>query len=255
LKEKIELNSNAVFLRKRFGVDSTSPIEIMPLVHAAKNITLVFHPFTNEVSGMSYQISKNQKLIAINSTMSYGRQRFTIAHELYHLNFQENFKFIICGKNLWEQADDEEKNADAFASFFLAPFDALRIFINDGIYQGGEPRIFTVEDIVKIEQYFGMSRQATLYRLCSENFIKWDQINEFKNNVIGSARKLGYDDQLYRPTPAQYQIITTGSYLELLSQLDKKGILSKGKVDEYLLDAYREDIVYNIGNGGEIIDD
>ena len=255
MKEKIELNSNAIFLRKRFGVESTSPIEIMPLVHAAKNITLVFHPFTNEVSGMSYQISKNQKLIAINSTMSYGRQRFTIAHELYHLNFQENFEFIICGKNLWNQVDDEEKNADAFASFFLAPFDALRIFINDEIYQGGEPRILSVEDIVKIEQYFGMSRQATLYRLRSENYVQWDQLDELKSNVIGSARRFGYDDQIYRPTPAEFQIITTGSYLELLGQLFEKGTISKGKYEEYLLDAYREDIVYNLGSGGEILDD
>jgi len=131
LRDRIELNSYAVLLRTKLGEDLHSPIDIFALISGLRNMTLVFYPMSEQISGMCIRINETDSLIAINSTSTYGRQRFTAAHELYHLNFQLNFKNVVCAKDLEGPKEEEEKNADAFASYFLAPYDSLNIFIKE----------------------------------------------------------------------------------------------------------------------------
>lgn len=249
MKEKIELNSGAVRLRKKFGEDDSSPIDIFALINSLDKMTLVFHPMSAHMSGMSVRIGEDA-LIAVNSTRTYGRQRFTAAHELYHLYVQKTLKTQICGIEIGNEKDVEEKNADAFASYFLAPYDALNIFVTERLGKTQNDRL-TIIDIVKIEQYFQMSRQATLNRLVDENYLPKTAIDQFKINVKQSAMILGYDDALYSPTPEEKQYRTMGSYIELVEKVKQKGIISQGKFEELLLEAYRSDIVYNLNVEGE----
>ena len=44
MKEKIELNSEAITLRKEFGEDANSPIDIFSLIHNNDDLTIVFYP-------------------------------------------------------------------------------------------------------------------------------------------------------------------------------------------------------------------
>ena len=253
LKEKIELNSNALWLRKQLGEDPSSPIDIFSLVNTLPNLTLVFYPMSERLSGMCVRTGID-RLIAINSSLSYGRQRFSAAHELYHLYFQTNLKSVVCGREIGGVKDNDEKNADAFASLFLAPYDALIDFIEKERAKKEESAL-TLEIIIRIEQHFGMSRQATLYRLLGEEYISSDFADTLKTNVIQSARKLGFDDRLYIPTPSDKQYLTTGSYIELVEKLKEKDVISRGKYEELLLDAYRSDIVYNLNvEVGEKVD-
>lgn len=244
MKEKIELNSNAIYLRKQFNENLLSPIDVFSIINSIENFTLVFYPMSDRISGISIRINGGDCLIAINSTLTYGRQRFTAAHELYHLFFQTNFTNVICAKDFEGVKDSEEKNADMFASYFLAPYDAMKIFITNSLRKDGS--YLEADDIVRIEQHFGMSRQATLFRLQIEGYITSDFANMLKANVIQSARKLGFDDRLYTLTPADKQYLTTGSYISMVEQLKEKDKISTGKYEELLLEAYRSDIVYNI---------
>jgi hypothetical protein len=205
--------------------------------------TLVFYPMSDHISGMCIRIDSHDSLIAINSRLTYGRQRFTAAHELYHLYFQENFQNVVCPKNLEGKKDPEERNADTFASFFLAPYDALKIYISEKLQKN--PGQIEAADVVKIEQHFRISRQATLIRLQIEKFISADFANSLKTHVISLAIKLGYDDRLYLPAPEEKQFFTTGDYIHLAEKLKEKDTISHGKYEEYLLDAFRSDIVYN----------
>lgn len=249
MKEKIELNSNAITLRNKLGEDPFSPINVFSIISNIDCFTLVFYPMSEKISGMCVRINEQDRLIAINSTMSYGRQRFTAAHELYHLYFQENFISVICPKDIETSRDVEEKNADVFASYFLAPYDALKMFIRNGLLRENKP--LNDSDVVKIEQYFGMSRQATLIRLQAEGYISTELSNSMKTNIIQSAKKLGYDNKLYVPTPVERQQFTLGSYILMVEILKEKGIISEGKFEEYLLDSFRSDIVYNLDDQGE----
>lgn len=254
MKEKITLNSNALHLRKRLGEDPYSPIDIFSIINNQKGISLVYFPMSEKISGMSGRIDNEDAYIAINSKHSYGRQRFTLAHELYHLNFQENFTNVICGIDFDGIKDEEEKNADAFASYFLAPYDAIRQFISEEI--GNTPYSqLAISNVIRIEQHFGMSRLATIFRLKLEGYEFQEKPEAMKTDVIISARRHGYDDRLYTPTPKAKQYLTTGNYITLAEKLKEKGIISKGKYEEVLLEAYRSDIVYNQPSEGEKIYD
>lgn len=250
MKEKIVLNSYALKLRKELGEDDASPVDVFSLVCGIPNLTVVKYPMTDRVSGLCIKVDKDDSLIAINSTLTNGRQRFTLSHELYHLRFQEGFKSVVCGKEIGSMRDEEERNADNFASFFLAPYDALKWFIEKELEDG----VCSVKDIVRIEQHFQMSRQATLNRLMWEGFIKPEFAEPLKNHVRLSALNLGYSEDLYIPSTPEKQYLTTGKYIELVSTLMEKGIITEGKRAELLLDAYRSDIVFSNGNNGEIYD-
>lgn len=254
MKPKTELIYQANELRKRFGEDLSSPIDVFAILQSQEALTLVFYPFSSHISGMCIRTRSGDQLVAINSTRTVGRQRFTAAHELYHLFVQDEITTVICGTDIGAGKDDEEKNADTFASYFLAPNDALRSFIEKNLLKGAR-RSITLEDVVRIEQYFRMSRQATLYRLVGEGWITLDFANTLKQEIIASARRLGFGDELYSSTPDSRQYLTTGSYIELAEQLNESGVISNGKYEELLLDAYRADIVYNLeAEGRELYD-
>lgn len=241
MKEKIELNSEAVNLRKQFGEDSNSPIDIFSLIHNNDDLTIVFYPMSSQLSGICIR-DGNNKIIGVNSTATYGRQRFTIAHELYHLFFHEDFKSIACFTDLEMNKDPKEKEADMFASYFLAPYEALSYFIKGKL--GKEKQEFNIEDVVKIEQNFGISRRAILWRLVNDGYLSPTKADTMKTGIIVSARKLGYDDELYTPTPEDKRYATFGRYIKLAEKLKEKDAISHGKYEEILLNGFRSDIVY-----------
>lgn len=250
MKPKTELSYRANELRKQFGEDVSSPIDIFALMQSQEHLTLVFYPFSNQISGMCVRTPGGEQLVAINSTRTLGRQRFTAAHELYHLFVQDEITTVICGNDIGVGRDEEEKNADCFASYFLAPNDALRSFIEKNLIKGAR-RSLTVEDVVRIEQQFRMSRQATLYRLVGDGWMSLDFANTLKSNIIDSARRAGFSDDLYIPRPVDRQYFTMGSYIQLAELLNEKDVISSGKYEELLLDAFRDDIVYNLAGEGQ----
>ncbi len=65
---------------------------------------------------------------------------------------------------------------------------------------------------------------------------------------------MGYDEKLYLPSPERLQKRTYGHYIKQVEELQQKDIVSSGKTDELLLDAYRDDIVFGEDIGGEVID-
>lgn len=241
MKEKIQINQDAISLRRHLGEDDGSPIDVFSLMSSIRDLTVVFHPMSDNISGMTVK-DDDVRLIAVNSNTSLGRQRFTAAHELCHLFFHDRFRAIVCAKDFSASRDVIEREADQFASYFLAPFGALRRFVQDEPGRAGEN--LTIEDVIRIEQFFGMSHQATLVRLRSEGLITQTEAEALETNVISVARRLGFSTELYRPTPGNDQYRTTGSYLRLADELREKGRISSGKYEELLLDAFRADIVY-----------
>ncbi|NMB96638.1 MAG: ImmA/IrrE family metallo-endopeptidase [Clostridiaceae bacterium] len=252
MKEKIELNSEAINLRKDFGEDANSPIDIFSLIHNNDDLTIVFYPMSSRVSGICIRDGKN-KIIGVNSTSTYGRQRFTIAHELYHLFFHEDFKRIVCSTDLEINKDPLEKEADMFASYFLAPYEALSYFIKNKLKK--EKHQLDIEDVVKIEQYYGMSRQAILWRLVNDGYISREKADTMKIGIIASARRLGYGDKLYTPTPEDKQYATFGKYIKLAETLKGQDVISQGKYEELLLNGFRSDIIYGLDTEEEEVYD
>lgn len=241
MKERIRINGDAISLRHALGEDAGSPVDVFALLSTLKDLTVVFEPMSDCISGMTAKYD-DINLIAINSNLSKGRQRFTAAHELCHLHFHDHFKTMICSKDLLGKKDDYEREADQFASFFLAPYEALFRFVQIDLDKAGKR--LSIEDVIRIEQYFGMSHQAALVRLQTDKFITESEALLLKKDVIKTARSLGFSTELYKPTPKDYQFMTTGSYVRLAEELRTKELISSGKYEELLLDAFRADIVY-----------
>lgn len=249
--DKLELNTKAQELRELLGEDANSPVDIFSLANHIDKLTLVFYPLGENISGMCVNDSEI-KLIAINSTMSYGRQRFSLAHELYHLYFDGGSGFNVCSKR-FESKSENEKCADLFATYFLAPYKSLRAEVRKVSCDS----LLSLPQVIALEQYFGMSHLAMLWRLVNEGYLSSDKIDDYNHGVISVSRKLGYDDKLYRPTPPELMKRTYGHYLKQVEEMKNRDLVSSGKIDELLLDAFREDIVFGLDGdvqGAEAID-
>ncbi len=246
MKKKIQINADAVELRKFFGEDVYSQVDIFSLLSSVEDITVVFYPMSNRVSGMCIRDEKN-KIIGINSKQTLGRQRFAAAHELCHLYYHNAITGMVCIKEENEKKIDPlEKEANLFASFFLAPYEALNSFIKKNVDKELE-----IKDIVKIEQFFNLSRQAILWRLIDDGYLAYDKADTMITGIASSAKKYGYSTELYFPPPEEKQYMTFGKYIKIAEELREKNLVSKGKHEELLLDAFRSDIVYGLDEAGE----
>ena len=104
----------------------------------------------------------------------------------------------------------------------------------------------TVEDVIKVEQYYGVSHKAMLYRLLNDGYIQNEQIKDMETGVIETAAKLGYDTTIYRPSPENKNKVVFGHYITASEKLLEIERISQGKYEGLLLDAFRDDIVYGI---------
>lgn len=249
--DKQDLWKKAVNLRKQLGEDMTSPIDIFTLAFSIDYLSIVYYPMGEHLSGMCIKDGKNC-VIAVNSSMTLGRQRFSMAHELYHLFYDEECLTTVCAKAIGE-GKEKEQDADQFASYLLMPPDALSEWIGR-IRKGGKGRLL-LKDIVSIEQHFQMSRHALLHRLVEEGELTDQEADAMRQNVTLSAVNLGYQDTLYKPIPKEKQYGTYGYYIQQADQAMELGLISNGKYEELLLDAFRDDLVYGEEfEGGEVFD-
>lgn len=252
--DRLDLWKKALSLRKQFGVDETSPIDIFANTYSIEHLSLVFYPMGERLSGMCVKGSGNN-VVAINSSMTTGRQRFSMAHELFHLFYDEEQLTAICAKKIGV-GSHKEMEADQFASYLLMPPNALSDLIQQirNIEKKPDYKLL-VKDIVRIEQHFKISRQAVLYRLIGENELTLHEAEPMRQNVILSANSMGYDDTLYKPTPTEKQYGTYGHYIQQVDKALEQGLISNGKYEELLLSAFRSDLVYgNDTEGGEVLD-
>ena len=239
-----KLMAQATVLRKQLGEDDSSPIDIFSLVQGVEGLTLVYYPMGEKLSGMCIKSQKGNNLIAINSAMTIGRQRFSLAHELYHLYF-DSCMMSVCGKRL-NYGKEVERSADMFASYFLMP--------ESGIESNAAQ--LTLDDVIRIEQYFGISHQAAVYRLMHTSYLSDEEGTRLLNmSVRRRAETLGYSPALYLPLPAERQYMTYGHYVKQAEKLIESELISYGKYEELLLDAFRADLVYGDDEeAGDVID-
>jgi Zn-dependent peptidase ImmA (M78 family)/DNA-binding XRE family transcriptional regulator len=144
-----------------------SPIkEIVPLLE--KN-GVIIHFFdydfissqNKNFDGVSFYVS-GVPVILINKKIQNARKVFTIAHELGHLIMHNHNDFIISNDR------DLEKEANVFASEFIAPKLALR----------GEFSRLTLEKLFDLKAYWKISIGALLYKasimsLTKDQYRRW----------------------------------------------------------------------------------
>ena len=224
-----EIELKAIDFRQHNGYSSTEPVHLKSLL-LKKNILSVFRPLSHDFSGMAIKIGNN-RFMMVNSQQRQGKQHFTIAHELYHLCIQDNFASQQCKTGRFDTKDVEEYRADLFAAFFLLPSEGIKKMIPaEELRRNSE---VSIQTILKIEQFYSVSRTALLYRLKSLGFIDSATYDRYSRDVIKSAVSFGYPVALYEKAAEQSVI---GDYGVLAQQLFSSGEISESHFYE-LMDA------------------
>jgi len=220
LKERyIEFRANK--FREDHGLTPTEPVDVYKLL-SKLNVVTVFKSMSDSFSGMAVK-TDTARFMMVNCNDIIARQHFTIGHELYHLYIQENFSNRMCLVGTFDKKDREEYHADWFASYLLMP--EVGIFEMLPREEIGINKI-NLNTIVKMEQYFGVSRLALLNRLMFIDLITKEKKEELRTigGIKKSALLMGYDELLYESGNANKVI---GDYGEQAKRLYDRDLVSE----------------------------
>lgn len=217
----LAIKKEASEFRITLGFGNTEPIQLKSLLMRL-NVITVFKELSDTFSGMAIRAGDFRFMI-INSNHSIGRQNFSICHELYHLYVDGNFLPHHCNSGLFDKNKKQEYNADIFASYFLMPDDGITRLIPQEELVAKDK--ITIETILRIEQSFGCSRSALLFRLKELGIISAVGYDHFKQNVKLLARQYGYPTELYEPGNKNLVI---GDYAAVARHLYDAGKISEG---------------------------
>lgn len=213
------LERQAAEFRQKIGLSDTEAVKLKSLL-LKLDILTVFSPLSEGFSGMSLR-SNRRRFMLVNCNHSKCRQHFTIAHELYHLYFDNTGSSY--NVSLGNKKADIEKKADAFAQRFLMPAAGIRVMIPEQELLRGEISLST---ILRIGQYFSVSNKATLNRLFDLKLISPAQKEKYEHIAVKkTAMEYGYSPALYEPGNTDLVI---GDFGSKARQLFEKGKISEG---------------------------
>lgn len=220
----LEAERLAEMFRAKTGVNLSEPIGAKTLLRKLK-ITTMYRPLSENSYGISCKSKSGRMFMMVNSNSTRGRQHFTIAHELYHLFYDESPVPHMCRETISEV----ERNANLFASALLLPREGLLSMLSPKEVSN---RGIDLSTILKMEQLFEVSRINLLVRLKECNLISKAQFEEIKSiPVKKSAMEYGYDLSLYNPGNEGVVISDFGEKARILFE---RGKISEGHYLELL---------------------
>ncbi len=236
MKSDIQLNAEAVKVRSMFGYDNRQPIAVTNALLNCPEYTLIRMVFTADISGMSI-LEADSKIIAVNTAMSLGRQRFSAAHELYHIEVEQICTGTICTSGYDDKKSESEMEADKFASYFLMPYDGLEWYI-------GQQRVerWDEEQVFLLSQYYRMSFMAVIVRLYQEKRITRDEYEILKCVDVQRALKTisVAEPELYQPGEGLRQYMVDGQYIQLMELLKDTEALSESRYGQFAREAFMD---------------
>jgi len=230
----------AIDTRNELGINLSEPIDvdILKVLRKKEKISIIVTELKGNISGFFLR-KEDICLIVINSSRSFGHQRFTAAHEYYHFKYDKGMNGKICTINKYNDDYENEMEANYFASHFLMPDESLKYHVDKRIKEDK----LNIRDLIYLENYLMVSHALMLVRLKLINIISEKEIELMKNGIIYKASKLGYDTALYKNTKEK-GTIKYSNYAELAEELLEKGSISYGKYEELLIDGKFEDILF-----------
>lgn len=222
----------AAQFRQRNGLTAVEPVDLNKLL-VKLEVIAVFRNCSGSFSGMALK-SGDHRFMLVNTSDILARQNFTVGHELYHLFIQEGFTNQICKVGNFDKKDVEEYNADWFASYLLMPEGGINQMIPAEELVHGE---ITLGTVVRLEQYFSVSRSAILNRLRFMGLIKKDQMENYrkKGEIVRSALMMGYTDELYT-SGNQHAGKVIGNYGEKAKRLFDNELISETDYHHLMLE-------------------
>lgn len=208
-------------------ISNSEPINMKTALRQL-NIMTVFKPLSDNIWGLSLMTSdRKHRFMLVNSNVTRGGQHFTIAHELYHLYFDENPQPHFYNPLFTEPV---ERSANMFASALLMPKEGLLMNISLEELKKKEVGIDTV---IRLEQLYGVSHKTMVVRLQELHLIN-HEIADFLMNlsITKEAALRGFDDKLYKKGDGERLII--GDFGSKARKLFEEEKISEGHYMELL---------------------
>lgn len=164
--------------------DDPLPNNFESLVEDLSGLSIAFEPLGEQVAGL-YACVHSSAIALIDSSVPFGRQRFTVAHELCHFLLRDTDSLIV-DERLTGRSN-AERRANAFAAHFLMPKKSIRRYLRNR-----EP---DDEVVIELVHTFGVSLQAMLWHLFNLNLIsksKMKRIQEIGPKTL--SVRYGYGD-------------------------------------------------------------
>lgn len=166
--EKIVINSiedietASQELRKNWEIGMNPVSNVIEMLED-KGVKIVEIDADQSFDGLATWV-ENFPVIVVNQNIDIVRKRFTVIHELAHLllSFHENLN----DKSI-------EKLCHNFAGAFLLPEASLKNFL------GAKRSHISIQELIEIKEYFGISIQAVIYRLLNLNIISEATLKSF----------------------------------------------------------------------------
>jgi Zn-dependent peptidase ImmA (M78 family) len=215
--KKYEIERRALELRNKIGISNFFHEDVLRDRLEEAGYFLFYYPFgEKKFSGASYK-QTNIRVIIVNSSYPLGRQNFTLAHELGHIELHKDNLIDLNGLS-----KEEEREADIFASHFVMPRDEV-------LSIGSLPHdsIWTVFDVMMLSQKFRVSYEAAFNR-AREIFGKRIVPEALRSIRVGeTAKAFGFSLELYIPTEESY--MSENLYVDRILRAYKDQKISMGK--------------------------
>ena len=183
---------------------------------------------TDELSGFSTYF-EGQFIVYLNSNFTLGHERYTGAHELYHLIY--NADILRKEKILLDDQKHKEEDvkADVFASEFLMPED----YVKEVFYKivNVDKNSILPRHIIRMHNYFKVSYKAMLKRLIQLNLCSIDKYEELVDicslenteQLQSLTRREGYSIDLIT---SSREIYVPKEYIEFIKTNYERGNIS-----------------------------
>jgi len=147
--------------RAKLGLGLEAPLaDIVEVVEDLASVPVTVLGLPLGIAGLQGG-KQGRHFVFLNGTQAVSRQRFTLAHELGHIemghggsvDYEEN----VLGSS---RRAPREAQADGFAAEFMAPLDGVGTWLN--LMHSPD---LSLETVVRLASYFHVSAKTALYRL------------------------------------------------------------------------------------------
>ena len=195
-------------------------LSLVSILENEYNLPIFYLPLPEGASAISL-ITDDNAAICVNSNDAPWRQRFDIAHELFHIIYKKSIS-DKCGEN---ETNLFEKCANAFASAILLPKSAL----DKEIDVRREKEKIGIATLIAMACDFGVSLSALLWRLVNIRRLKKD----LAEKILGSEGIKEYDKNLRKKERRDIPHISQ-KYVCMVFEAVNQGVMSQMRAAEYL---------------------
>jgi Zn-dependent peptidase ImmA (M78 family) len=152
-------------------VDNPTKMELADLIEESFGIDVVVRELSCD--GLAWS-DTTSRLIVVGTCTTPTRQRFSIAHELGHILANDDQKLYV-DQDVMDPTDrrrPSEMRANAFASAFLMPEEAVRSVLDDCTESSGQ---LSEAGFSSIVMHFAVSPSALSYRMSNLGLINAQQ--------------------------------------------------------------------------------